>query len=235
MYALLGGLDDTYEKLHRKAMETARKYLLYRPMLPNKDDILIAGSALSNGRIVDLLPENQHLGCFTGGMYALGGRLFDIPHHVDIGEKLARGCAWAYSAFPTGIMPEIADMVPCDTPDFTPCEWNETRWKALADPSNPRLPPGFTHIRDPRYLLRPEAIESVFILYRITGSRDLQDIAWSMFQSIKKATETNFAHSAIFDVTVSGPTQKLDSMEVHRFPQLVGFPTNNAYLELLAG
>lgn len=36
-----------------------------------------------------------------------------------------------------------------------------------------------------------------------------------MFQSIKKATETNLAFSAIADVTVDGSkTEKMDSMEV---------------------
>ena len=113
MFALLGGLDDTYEKMHKKAMDTAQKHLLYRPMLPEQQDILVAGTVLSNGQgIIDLVPENQHLGCFTGGMFALGGKLFDIPDHVTMGGKLARGCAWSYSAFPTGIMPEISDMVP---------------------------------------------------------------------------------------------------------------------------
>lgn len=215
MYILLGGLDDTYEKMYRKAMETARKHLLYRPMTPNQEDILFAGTVLSNGQVVDLLPENQHLGCFTGGMFALGGRLFDLPDHVDIGERLARGCAWAYAAFPTGVMPEISDMVPCRTPNQGSCDWNETWWReAQWAKDNSRVPPGFAAVRDPRYLLRPEAIESVFILYRITGDRDLLDIAWTMFQSVKKATETPFAHSSIVDVTVSGATQKTDSMEV---------------------
>jgi mannosyl-oligosaccharide alpha-1,2-mannosidase len=54
----------------------------------------------------------------------------------------------------------------------------------------------------------------LFVLYRVTGKTDLQDIAWSMFESIMKATYTDLANSAIEDVTVVGPTKKLDSMEV---------------------
>jgi Glycosyl hydrolase family 47 len=59
---------------------------------------------------------------------------------------------------------------------------------------------------------RPEAIESVFILYRVTGERAYQDIAWDMFQSIENATKTDIANSAIRDVTEVVPAQT-DRME----------------------
>ncbi|KAK3336077.1 glycoside hydrolase [Cercophora scortea] len=213
MYALLGGLDPTYEKLHVKAMETVKKHLLFRPMLPDiypavSPDILFSGTALSNGPTIELWPDVQHLGCFAGGMFALGGRMFHRDDHVTIGEQLARGCAWAYDAFPTGIMPEVSKMVACDTTDLAPCNWNESRWKKDED-----LPKPFSGVQDAQYLLRPEAIESVFILYRITGKRDLLDTAWRMFNSITKATETKFAYSAISNVQAGGGTSKINSME----------------------
>jgi Glycosyl hydrolase family 47 len=59
---------------------------------------------------------------------------------------------------------------------------------------------------------RPEAIESVFILYRITGDTAYQDIAWEMFESINNATRTDLANSAIDDVTQTSPV-KGDRME----------------------
>lgn len=61
-------------------------------------------------------------------------------------------------------------------------------------------------------LLRPEAIESVFYMYRITGSPIWLDKGWKMFESIIKATSTSYGHSAISDVTVKQPFQ-LDEME----------------------
>jgi mannosyl-oligosaccharide alpha-1,2-mannosidase len=103
------------------------------------------------------------------------------------------------------------------------------------------LAPGFARINDRRFLLRyvyallslslslslflvpseltrnrsPEAIESVFILYRITGDTKLQDAAWRMFSAINNATMAQYAHSAIADVTVAAgqETQKLDQCE----------------------
>jgi mannosyl-oligosaccharide alpha-1,2-mannosidase len=78
------------------------------------------------------------------------------------------------------------------------------------------LPSGFTMIGDRRYILRPEAIESVFIMYRVSADSKWQDKGWKMFQSIVKATQTEVAYSAIADVTrARGDPQflQLDSQE----------------------
>lgn len=127
-------------------------------------------------------------------MFGLGGKVFEINGHIDIGDLLARGCAWAYSQFPTGLIPEIFSLTPC-------ASLNE--WQGKGDPT-----------RDPRYQLRPEAIESIFLLYRITGKEDLRDLAWQMFQSLIKSTRTSIAYGAIRDVTVSNAPEQDDSMEV---------------------
>jgi mannosyl-oligosaccharide alpha-1,2-mannosidase len=213
MYGLLGGLESSYERMYRDAMEVVKKHLLFRPMLPDGSlDILFSGNAVvQQDGSVSRVPEGQHLSCFTGGMFGLGGKLFNIPEHVEIGEELAQGCGWAYAAFPTGIMPEIFGMIPCETPSLEKCGWDEERWGRDGDK---RLQKGFNNARDPRYLLRPEAIESIFLLYRMTGAKKYRDMAWSMFLSIQNATETVYANSAIADVTTAGETEKLDSMEV---------------------
>jgi mannosyl-oligosaccharide alpha-1,2-mannosidase len=220
MWALVGGHDSSYEAMYRQAMDAVQEHLLLRPMLPDNDpaDILFSGDAIvredidTHARHVEHRPESQHLSCFAGGMFALGGRLFNIPEHVDIGGKLARGCAWAYAAFPSGIMPEIFGLVPCPSWQ-TRCAWDEAAWLAQGDVD--RLKKGFSHARDPRYILRPEAAESLFLLYRMTGNEEFREAAWVMFQAIQTATRTESANSAIRDVGVSPQdTVKLDQMEV---------------------
>ena len=212
MYALLGGLDDSYRAMYVKAMDTVKAFLLFRPMIPDEDaDILFSGTVLSNGNgIVDLIPQSQHLTCFVGGMFALGGRLFDIQEDLDIGARLTRGCAWAYKAMPTGVMPEEFSLVPCKEANMAKCKWEEERW---AKKNSLRFPKGISSVHAPGYMLRPEAIESVFYMYRITGDPAWQDMAWEMFESIKRVTETKHAHSAIEDVTRGNTPKKLDSME----------------------
>lgn len=75
-----------------------------------------------------------------------------------------------------------------------------------------KLPEGYVQVEDPRYILRPEAIESVFYMYRITGDRSWQDKGWKMFQAIEKHTKTTIAHSALNNVLENTPVQ-VDSME----------------------
>ena len=210
MHILMGGLDEKYEKMYRMAADVIVKYLLFRPMTPDQADVLFTGDVKID-KTATLNPQSQHLTCFVGGMFALGGQIFGIDEHVSIGERLARGCGWAYASFPTGVMPEIFDLVAC--PTLQPCEWDEKRWKDESGGSSD-LPKGFRNIRDKRYILRPEAIESIFVLYRVTGNADLRDLAWEMFESIMKATETELANSAIKDVTARGKTSKTNSMEV---------------------
>ncbi|KAJ6171748.1 CAZyme family GH47 [Penicillium chermesinum] len=77
---------------------------------------------------------------------------------------------------------------------------------------SPLPPPGMVSIASTEYLLRPEAIESVFIMYRLTGDDAWRQKGWKMFQAISKATRTDLANAAIQDVMSSKPTHK-DSME----------------------
>jgi mannosyl-oligosaccharide alpha-1,2-mannosidase len=211
MFILLGGRDggQEYEKMYRRAMDVAIEHILFRPMLPDGKDILFAGTAFVQDDGINLVPEGQHLHCFLGGMFALAGRTFEIEEHVHIGERLARGCAWAYGAFPTGMMPEYFNLIECKT--LQGCPWDPQRWEKEGDKT---LTLGFRHARDPRYILRPEAIESLFVLYRITGQEDLRDMAWTMFESIMEGTKTPYANAAIKDVRSKEVPEKEDSMEV---------------------
>jgi hypothetical protein len=73
-------------------------------------------------------------------------------------------------------------------------------------------PDSFHYFMDTRYLLRPEAIESVFYMWRITGDPSWQEKGWNMWESIEKASWTELAYSAIVDVNDANST-KTDSME----------------------
>ncbi|KAL2146655.1 hypothetical protein VTI28DRAFT_3154 [Corynascus sepedonium] len=232
-YALVGGLLPVYREMYEASMHTAIEHNLFRPMLPDEKDVLVSG--LVSSRVVEgetvrnLRPEGQHLVCFAGGMLALGGRLVENQTHVEKGEKLTDGCIWTYQATPLGIMPETFHMLPCNSTEN--CPWEEDKWRDAvltkigldrdmdveqADEAILRkgIPKGFVSIGDARYMLRPEAIESVFILYRITGRQDLLESAWKMFEAIEENTKTPLANSALWDVTsTEGKPELSDSME----------------------
>lgn len=239
MVALLGGLEPAYEKLWQDSAAMIDKHMLYRPMLPDTEpgkNLLFSGDVSFSSEGFKLEAEMQHLTCFIGGMFALGGRLMPDKHHVELGTKLTEGCIYAYAAMPSGVMPEIFNIAPCAS--RTSCPWNATFWEEEVlrrSGFNPdyldfagivekeKLPMGFTSIRDKRYLLRPEAIESVMIMYRITGHEEYLDHAWDMFTSIVRATRTSFANGQVSDVTANPPAEPEDKMESFWFGETLKY------------
>ncbi|KAH6960663.1 glycoside hydrolase [Fusarium avenaceum] len=232
MAAMMGGQLPVYQAMYEKAVDAALQHNLYRPMTPENKDILISGQIRAkdkDGKIqFELESQGQHLVCFLGGMLALGGRLFNRQQDVDTAAKLTNGCIYTYEAFPHGIMPETFHMIACDPREQ--CQWDEKRWKegvlreskikegetTQADSiiRNQHLPEGFTRIPDRRYILRPEAIESVFMMYRVTGEHEYTEHAWTMFKAIEEATKTELANTAVWDVTVAGEKPRaVNSME----------------------
>ena len=132
-------------------------------------------------------------------------KIFDRPDDLPIARKLVDGCLWAYHSMPTGIMPELFHLTQCADP--SDCSWIEQPYS-----EDPDKFPEFYDIQDKRYILRPEAIESLFILYRITGDETLREEAWKIFEAIENHTKTEYGNAALVDVTlVSAP--KTDSME----------------------
>ena len=230
-YLMLGGLEPQYQTMYETAIETAKRYLFFRPMTPENHDILLSGSARSDDdENSQLDPLGQHLTCFVGGMVAIASKIFSRPDDLDIARKLVEGCIWAYNSTRTGIMPELFRVIPCADPKN--CEWSQQEWyNAVNRIHQPKdeppmsideraemlikffhLPPGFTEINERKYILRPEAIESLFIMYRITGEKRYQDIAWQMFLNIDRQCRTEISYAAISDVSVDGGP-KMDSSE----------------------
>ncbi|KAH7324681.1 glycoside hydrolase family 47 protein [Stachybotrys elegans] len=208
MAALLGGLDDEYKQMTLDSFNVLKRRALFRPMTPNKENILLTGIAVWREGKILINPEVQHLACHTGGMYALAGKLFSRKDYMDVAARVTRGCVWAYKSFPTGIMPEKSRVATCPMQE-APCKYDTRRFE---NPESENLPGGFLSVRDSRYLLRPEAIESVFYMWRTTGDQVWRDVAWDMWEAIVKETETDLAFASIEDVMVqSGP--KIDSME----------------------
>ncbi|KAK0725445.1 glycosyl hydrolase family 47-domain-containing protein [Lasiosphaeris hirsuta] len=134
-YLMLGGLVPKYRAMHEKTVEAVKKYLLFRPMVEGDPDILFSAKVVAphdNDENLTYDWEVTHLTCFLGGMFGLGGKIFERPEDVEIGRKLSAGCAWAYDVMPTGIMPEFAAVMPCAKADD--CHFNKTAWYEALDP-----------------------------------------------------------------------------------------------------
>ena len=63
---------------------------------------------------------------------------------------------------------------------------------------------------DDGYYLRPEFVESLFVLYRTTREDRYRDMAWEVFQSIEKYCKVEHGYASLKDV--NDPSSQLDDM-----------------------
>jgi len=150
-YMLLGGLEDKYRSIYEMSADVITKDLLYRTMIPDeKRRILHPGLVRISDRAegLDFRPEGSHLGCFAGGMYAVGAKIFGREGDMKIAKELTDGCVWAYEATITGIMPDGYLALQC--PDPVNCPWNETLYHEKLDP--------FGHLREQNRLAQQQSL-----------------------------------------------------------------------------
>ncbi|KAI0852564.1 glycoside hydrolase family 47 protein [Daldinia vernicosa] len=238
-YLLLGGALDQPRRMYEGFIDVAKKHLLRRALNPDNLKLLFFGDTRvvtmpEGGEQIVTTPIAQHLTCFAGGMVGMAAKIFDRPSDLAIAEQLTEGCVWSYNQTDSGIGPELFRFIPCD-PDVTKddCQWSEARWTeairkfwgrnmkgdTLSDKQVKdniiearHLPLGMVNVDDRRYLLRPEAIESVFMMWRMTGDPKYMEKAWAMFEAVDKWTRSKYAAAALDDITVKKPEQ-VDSME----------------------
>lgn len=239
-YLVLGGALEQPRKMYEKFIDVAKEKLFRRVSNPANKPLLVSGELQIHHTTSEekYVTKGQHLTCFAGGMVGLAAKVFDRPHELDIAEQLTEGCVWAYSSCASGIMPEIFSFAPCgavaDSQTGSQCLYTEDKWHnavrdyysyngdAVYKTSNrdmdklirdKGLAPGFLEVPVKSYILRPEAIESVFIMYRLTGNSAWMDKAWTMFEAIERLTRSDIGAWGLKDVTQADGGGHLDSME----------------------
>lgn len=226
MHLLLGGQSTQTLDMYEKVLAASKAYVFFKHMNPENQTLVMAGLLRGSADAPNLAPRVEHLTCFVGGMVGLGARAMGNKEDMALARQLTDTCIWAYSAMPSGVMPEVYIALGCSLD--SECAWNETAWHMSINPrigasidyaeqsrlvaTQRGLAPGMTSIEDTRYKLRPEAVESVFLLYRMTGDRTLLDHAWDMFSSIDRSARTKIAHGEVSDVRRENSTIN-DSME----------------------
>ncbi|KAI9723721.1 MAG: hypothetical protein M1812_001021 [Candelaria pacifica] len=133
-------------------------------------------------------------------------QLGEANSSLEVASPAPQGSATAVE------LPVAAQTNSAVTPIYTPPPLPSHEEYAKGRIQSERLPPGFSKIISKKYILRPEAIESVFIMWRTTGDDHWRQKGWKMFTAIQDYTRTSIGNSAIDDVT-SGMPVPLDSME----------------------
>lgn len=140
--------------MYDHTVQGIRKHLLGRSF-PN--NLLYIGE-VQQSRLDVLSPKMDHLVCFIGGTFAIGAtqglKLTDKPlmtqSHIDdldMGKDITRTCYEMYNTTATGLASEIVYF------STKPDSQSDILIKPL----------------DKHNLLRPETMESLFVLWRITG------------------------------------------------------------------
>lgn len=56
------------------------------------------------------------------------------------------------------------------------------------------------NVYDGKYRLRPETVESLFYLYRVTKDQKYRDYGWEIFQAIERHARTEHGYGAVLNV-----------------------------------
>jgi len=120
----------------------------------------------------------DHLSCFSGGMFMLGIDALEkeqIENHTKIAKGLAKFCHEMYTLNPTGL--------PCDIIDVTQKK---------------------IYCQDFRYRMRPEAVETWFYMYRLTGEKKYRDWGWEFYKAIELNTQLDSGYGGLYDASSIG-------------------------------
>ena len=148
-----------------------------------------------------LIHKMDHLACFLPGVLALGhfeglGRRWGGGEddrelrardalerlgfsrdagHLDVAVELCRTCVEMYRRVPTGLSPEIAHFPASGLKEG-----------GVGDDRVHKYGDLLVKTKDAHNLLRPETVESLMVLWRVTGDAEWRDAGWEMWRAWEK-------------------------------------------------
>ncbi|KAK8791803.1 hypothetical protein WA158_005180 [Blastocystis sp. Blastoise] len=168
-----GKKEKVLQNMYNEAVEGITSKLLQRS---SPSQLLYTAEVGQGGGHIK--KEMGHLACFAGGMLALG-----VYHNVNPKTRerdlanakgLAYTCYQMYVRSPNGVGPE-STLFNMGT---------ETSVNGMA----------------PYYILRPEAVETLYLLNKITGDPIYKEWGYEMWTAVEKRTKTRFGHGHLTDV-----------------------------------
>ncbi|XP_035918503.1 mannosyl-oligosaccharide alpha-1,2-mannosidase IA isoform X2 [Anopheles stephensi] len=127
----------------------------------------------------------DHLACFAGGLFGLGGTSLNNQYsqqYMEIGEGLTNTCHESYIRTYTRLGPESF-------------RFNDgVEAKALK-------------AQEKYYILRPETFESYFIMWRLTHDQKYRDWGWDAVQALEKHCRTPTGYTGLKNVYLTEPVK----------------------------
>ncbi|KAI1489046.1 amino acid permease [Biscogniauxia mediterranea] len=232
--------DSYYEYLIKQYLQTNKQEPVYLEMwdesLQGVRDHLITYTEPSRFTIIGerpdgldgaLSPKMDHLVCFMPGTIALGatGGLTEAEARkmttwtkkneadMQLARELMQTCWGMYKWMATGLAAEITYFkianppLPESAPHQAPLNFDEApdaEWRKDYD----------VHAMDVHNLQRPETVESLFYMWRITGDITYREWGWEMFKSFMNhtAVEEGGGFSSLSNANKIPPVMR-DNME----------------------
>lgn len=226
------GNDSAYEYLIKMYVYDPEKYALYGERFTLAADSTIAHLLSSPSTRPDLTMAgsfagraaqnySEELACFIGGSFILGSTALNRPDWLKYGLDFAEFCANGYRYAPVGIGPTLYS-------------WNLTE---LAYPQFQNQSAFYQKsgwfVDDNSALLNgqaPEAVESWYYAYQVTGNQYWRDVAWAYTLAENKTERVGSGFSGvlnIFDPTGGGWDNIMHSFtlaEVLKYQYLIQAP-----------
>ncbi|KAJ2000890.1 hypothetical protein GGI04_003967 [Coemansia thaxteri] len=202
---------DQYRRMYEESIDSMKEKMVRRSEFD--EQMYYIGDL--DASATKISPKFQHLTCFVPGMLALGSKTLDRPDDLELAKKLTYTCFQMYNQTTTGLGPEYVLFRDGNNKGLLPTNLNsdfDIQDLPIADSNEKEI--GFYLGSNRSYILRPETVESIMILYRITGDAMYKEWGWQIFQAIDKWTKTPAGFSAYKDVmATNSPSQLTDSME----------------------
>jgi len=171
-YVLSNGISPVMLSRHKLMMREIKETMLFRSIHKN-----LTGLGIRRGNYVD--PMMEHLATFVGGMIAVGAVKGNEKYLEDLqlADSLVTTYHESYVQFPSGVAPD--------------------RVRFNVDNKNN---PEDMSVEDSVYLLRPESVESNYVMWKFTGLNKYREFAWDMFKGMNNSCRTEYGFSTLRDV-----------------------------------
>ncbi|KAF2725627.1 glycoside hydrolase family 47 protein [Polychaeton citri CBS 116435] len=235
-YLQTSSQESVYKEMWDESMDGVKKHLLTYSY-PSNFTVL---AERPNGLSQDISPKMDHLVCFMPGTIAVaatGGLPLEQARKlstwgpkqeedIKLAGELMKTCWGMYKVTAIGLAPEIAHFnlhekplmyndFPQDAKPVSP-EFNPNQGLGGANEANEAVGRRDYIVKhsDSHNLQRPETVESLFYMWRVTGDEKYREWGWEMFRAFAQytAVEDGTGYTSINDVMQIPPPTR-DNME----------------------
>ncbi|KAJ3083082.1 hypothetical protein HK100_009528 [Physocladia obscura] len=179
--------DEKYYKYYITAAKSIANYMVATSS--DKSHVYIPVTDITKDKFGNFKATHRstfpHLACFSGAMFAMGSMAETKDQSDQLFQLGSQLTETCWRMYKATVTGLGADVVNGDT----------------------------FEAKDPSYKLRPEVVESLFYMWRLTHDQIYRDRGWEVVQSLQKHCRSEFGFHGLTDVTVVGslPWDKQES------------------------